>query len=103
MSRVRVYEMPTAPYRQHPSERSAAPGVDRLSTARRDELERLVRNLRRARRLRRGVGEKRALATLLVLTSYATFREVRRAGLGEREITKQLQDNAGTLLLQPDA
>jgi AcrR family transcriptional regulator len=82
---------------------AASEFVDRQGAARRGELERLARKLRRARRLRRGVGEKRALATLLVLTSYGTFRELRRAGLGEREITKQLQDNARTLLLPPDA
>src|SRR5438477_4772983 len=55
--------------------------VDRQRADRRGELQRLARNLRSAGRLRSGVGERRALALLLVLTSYDTFRELREAGL----------------------
>jgi hypothetical protein len=38
-----------------------------------------------------GVGEQRALAALLVLTSFETYLELRRhAGLAEREIVRTL-------------
>jgi AcrR family transcriptional regulator len=77
--------------------------VNRQRADRQAELQRLVRNLRRSGRLRAGTSEKRALAQLLVLTSYETFRELQQTGLGEREITKLLQENARTLLLDGDA
>ena len=73
--------------------------VDRQYADRRSELERLARNLRRAGRLRAGTNERRALSILLVLTSYETFRELRRAGLSDREVTKTLQEAARSLLL----
>src|SRR3954447_16579196 len=50
--------------------------VDRQRSDRRGELQRLVAHLRKSRRLRKGVGEGRALALLLVLTSYETFGEL---------------------------
>src|SRR5438046_2233257 len=59
----------------------------------------VARNLRKAKRLRSGTSEGRALALLLVLTSYETFRELRQAGLSERELTKTLQESGRTLLL----
>src|SRR5437763_6029482 len=62
--------------------------VDRPPADRRGELERLVRHLRTKGRLRPGLGESRALALLLVLTSYETFRELRQAGMSARELTK---------------
>jgi len=73
--------------------------VGRQRADRRGELQRLARNLRSAGRLRSGVGERRALALLLVLTSYDTFRELREAGLSDRELTKSLVESAGALLL----
>jgi AcrR family transcriptional regulator len=73
--------------------------VDRQRSDRREELERLVRNLARARRFRRGMSERRALSLLLVLTSYETYRELRAAGLSDRGLTKLLQDTAAELLL----
>ncbi len=73
--------------------------VNRQRTDRRSELERLARNLRSAGQLRSGVGERRALALLLVLTSYETFRELREAGLSNRELTKSLVESGRTLLL----
>ena len=66
--------------------------VDRQRADRRGEMERLVRNLRDAGRLR--VAERRALALLLVLTSYETFRELRAAGLSERQMVAFLQEAA---------
>ena len=68
--------------------------VVRQRADRRGELERLVRNLRRAGRLRDGMTERRALTLLLVLTSYDTFRELREAGLSDRQATAFLQQSA---------
>ncbi len=70
--------------------------VDRQRADRRHELERLVRNLARNRRLR---NERRALNLLLVLTSYDTFRELRAAGLSDRQVTTTLQQAARDLLV----
>jgi AcrR family transcriptional regulator len=70
--------------------------VERQRSDRRTELERLVRNLARAGRLR---NERRALSLLLVLTSYETFRELREAGLSDRQLTTTLQQSARDLIL----
>jgi len=75
--------------------------VDRQRADRRSELERLTRRLGSAGRLARGVSERRALAILLVLTSYETFGELRPATRTERELTAMLQETARTLLLAP--
>jgi hypothetical protein len=72
--------------------------VDRQRNYRRGELERLVNNLHRAGRLRDRT-TTRALNLLLVLTSYATFRELREAGLSDRKLTTTLQQSAHDLLL----
>jgi AcrR family transcriptional regulator len=73
--------------------------VDRQRADRRSELERLVRNLSRAGRLRQGTNERRALSLLLVLTSYDTFRELREAGLTDRQLTTTLQQSTRELIL----
>ena len=73
--------------------------VDRQRADRRGEMQRLVRHLHRSSRLRSGVSERKALALLLVLTSYETFRELRAAGLSDRELTKSLGETGRTLLL----
>ncbi len=73
--------------------------VLRQRADRRSEMQRLVRHLRRAGRLRSGLSERAALARLMVLTSYDSYRELRDAGLSERELTRMLQDDARTLLL----
>jgi AcrR family transcriptional regulator len=73
--------------------------VDRQRADRRSELERLVRNLSRAGRLREGTNERRALSLLLVLTSYDTFRELREAGLTDRQLTTTLQQSTRELIL----
>lgn len=73
--------------------------VDRQRDDRRGEIERLARNLRRRGRLRPGVSESRAVAQLMLLTSYDTFRELEQAGLGDREAIKLLQANARDLVL----
>ena len=71
--------------------------VDRQRADRRGELERLVRNLNRSG-LKPGISERRALALLLVLTSYETFRELREAGLTDRQATTLLVETARDLL-----
>ena len=73
--------------------------VDRQRADRRGELERLARNLARAGALRPGTNERRALALLLMLTSYETFRELRETGLTDRQLTTALQQAARDLLL----
>lgn len=73
--------------------------VDRQRADRRAELERLVHNLHRDKRLREGTTERRALMLLLVLTGYETFRELREAGLSDRQATTLLQDTASRELL----
>ncbi len=76
--------------------------VDRQRRDRRSELERLVRNLHRAHLFAGGVTQQRALTLLLVLTSYDTFRELRHAGLSDRQAITLIQETARRLLLQPD-
>ena len=71
--------------------------VDRQRGDRRGELERLVRNLDRAGRLQQN--GRRALALLLVLTSYDSFRELRQAGLSARQVSATLQETARELIL----
>jgi AcrR family transcriptional regulator len=73
--------------------------VDRQRADRRGELTRLARNMRESGRLRRGMSERQALALLLVLTSYESFRELREAGLSDPQLTKTLQDSGRRLLL----
>jgi AcrR family transcriptional regulator len=72
--------------------------VDRQRGDRRQGLERLSRNLHRTGRLRAGLTDRRALALLLVLTSYETFRELQEAGLSDRQATTLLQETARDLL-----
>src|SRR5207237_1037849 len=73
--------------------------VDRQRADRRRELERLVGNLHRTKRLRDRT-TARALTLLLVLTSYETFRELRQAGLTDRQLSATLQQAARDLLLR---
>jgi AcrR family transcriptional regulator len=68
--------------------------VDRQREDRRDEIARLARRLRR-----KGLPERSAFSTLMLLTSYDTFRELRGAGLTNRELTKKLQTTGRALLL----
>jgi AcrR family transcriptional regulator len=62
--------------------------VDRQRADRRGEMERLARRF----------ATPGALALLMVLTSYETFRELREAGMRERQLTKTLQETAHALL-----
>ena len=61
---------------------------------------------RGSRRRRRGhhrgsrrIDGRRALALLLVLTSYDSFRELRQAGLSARQVSATLQETARELIL----
>jgi AcrR family transcriptional regulator len=71
--------------------------VDRQRRDRRHELERLVRRLEPL--LEPNVTPRRALALLLVLTAYDTYRELRAASLSDREATALLTDSARRLLV----
>jgi AcrR family transcriptional regulator len=73
--------------------------VDRQRGDRRNEYDRLVRNLHVAHNLRAGLTRQRALNLLLVLSSYDTYRELREAGLTDRQTTTLLQQTARDLLL----
>ena len=73
--------------------------VDRQRADRRGEMQRLIRHLRTNGRLRPKLTERHALASLMMLTSYETYRELRAAGLGERDLTNHLQNSASTMLL----
>jgi AcrR family transcriptional regulator len=77
--------------------------VDRQRADRRNELERLTRNLQRLGRLRTAITTRHALNLLLVLTSYETFRELREAGLSDRQATRLMQETARQLLVTTPA
>jgi AcrR family transcriptional regulator len=73
--------------------------VDRQRGDRRNEYDRLVHNLHRADNLRASLTRQQALNLLLVLSSYETYRELREAGLSDRQTTTLLQQTARDLLL----
>jgi AcrR family transcriptional regulator len=73
--------------------------VDRQRADRRGEMKRLARRLKQAAVLRRGVGETTALNLLMLLSSYESYRELRAAGLSDREVTKTLRETAHRQLL----
>jgi len=78
---------------------SAAALVERQTADRRSELVRLLKRLREYDRLAPGLTDRRALALLLVLTSFETFEELRRrGGLSEREVVATIQ-SAGRAVL----
>jgi AcrR family transcriptional regulator len=68
--------------------------VERQREDRRGEIARLARRLRG-----KGLSERSAFSTLMLLTSYDTFRELRGTGLSDRELTKKLQETGRALLL----
>ncbi len=75
--------------------------VDRQRRDRRSELSRLVENLVRSGRLAAGVSRRDALLTLLLLTSFETYCELREAGLSDRQTAAFLKVRAGRELLSP--
>jgi AcrR family transcriptional regulator len=72
--------------------------VDRQRADRRGEMDRLAQNLQRAGRLRAGVTRRQALARLMMLTSYEAYRELRAAGLSDRDVIRTLRDGARLLV-----
>jgi AcrR family transcriptional regulator len=74
--------------------------VVRQRADRRGEFETLLARLRDGGRLRAGLTRKDALGTILVLTSFETFVELRRhAGLSERAVAELLRESARSALL----
>ncbi len=73
--------------------------VARQRADRRGEMAKLARHLDAHAALRPGTDEAAALASLMVLTSYSAFRELREEGLDEGAIASALQRSAGQLLL----
>lgn len=74
--------------------------VERQLNDRRRALAALVAKLRAAGLLRDGVGDRRALGVLLVVTSLDAFLQLRRhAGLSERATAAELTASARALLL----
>jgi AcrR family transcriptional regulator len=73
--------------------------VGRQRSDRRGEMDRLAHHLRKSGSLRSGLTQPQAVALLMVLTSYGTYRELRDAELPHRKIAKTLQDTARALLL----
>jgi AcrR family transcriptional regulator len=77
---------------------SAADFVKRQTSDRRSVVERIVELLIQAEALRDEVTKAQALATLLVLTSFHTFEELRAAGLTTRETERFAISRAQELL-----
>jgi AcrR family transcriptional regulator len=73
--------------------------VDRQRVDRRSEMQRLIQNLSGSGSLEESLNQRKALALIMLLTSYESFRELHQAGLSAREITASLQKNARALLL----
>jgi AcrR family transcriptional regulator len=73
--------------------------VERQLRDRRREMQKLARRLDESRALRSGVDRSQALAHLLVLSSYETYRELNREGLSDARLIAHLQSAAERLLL----
>lgn len=73
--------------------------VDRQRADRRGEMTRLVRHLRDHGRLRPERDDAGALAILLVLTSYETYRELRLYDMADAAIIDHIREIARSLLL----
>jgi len=78
---------------------AAADLVERQREDRRGEMTRLVRHMRKAGLMRDGVSDRQALALLMMLTSYESYRELRHAGVSDRAAVSTLLDVARTQLL----
>jgi AcrR family transcriptional regulator len=73
--------------------------VERQRNDRRGEMERLARHVTRAgTRSASAAVRAQALAVLMTLTSYETYRELRELGYGDAKVTRTLQDAARPLL-----
>jgi AcrR family transcriptional regulator len=72
--------------------------VERQLGDRRGELARLIRRLDDAGRLRPGLSRRLGLASLLLLTSFGSYRELRQEGLSDATLTQLLRGAARALL-----
>jgi AcrR family transcriptional regulator len=80
-------------------EPEASAMVDQQREQQRTEIQGLTRRLARAGRLRRGLSEARAVATLHMLTSLESFLWLRREhGLSLRQTRETIAELAGTLI-----
>ena len=79
---------------------AASDFVDRQRSDRRSEVERLARHLERASALAPSVSRPQAAARLMMVTSYESYRELRLAGLTDRETARTLQESARALVLR---
>ena len=82
---------------------SAADFVERQTADRRSVVERIVRRAADAGALRGGVSQAQARATLLLLTSFHTFEELRAAGLTLKETERFAVSRTRELLNSRDA
>ena len=73
--------------------------VERQTRDRRGEMQRLAARLHKGGLLKAGTGERRAVAVLMLLTSFETFRELRRDGMSEKQTATTLRELGRTLLL----
>lgn len=73
--------------------------VARQREDRRGEMRRLARHLHRSGVLRADVGERQALAILMLLTSYESYRELRHSRLSDGDVASTLLDAARAQLL----
>jgi AcrR family transcriptional regulator len=96
-----VHERRLAPlYGVAAADAAAARLVERQGNDRRRVLARLAKRLHAGARLKPGITEQQALGTLLVLTSFETYRELRRhARFAERDVARTVCDWARDRLL----
>src|SRR3954464_2649180 len=80
-------------------DQAAADLVERQRRDRRGEMTRLVRHLRKAGLMRPDVSDRQALAVLMLLTSYESYRELRHAGVSDRAAVSTLLSAAQAQLL----
>lgn len=74
--------------------------IDRLESARRDDMGRLVNRLAEQGYLREGISEERASRTLELVTSFEAFDHLfSRSGLGVAETAEELWDQAQTVVV----
>jgi AcrR family transcriptional regulator len=74
--------------------------VERQLADRRASMQTLARRLDADGRLGRGVDRPLALADLMLLTSFGTYRELRQEGLSDKRMIEHLQSAAKRLLLR---
>jgi AcrR family transcriptional regulator len=70
---------------------AAADFVARQRADRRGEVERLARKLNRTKALRPGVSERQAAVALMILTSFATYEELRDDGIAAKSVAAELR------------